>query len=305
MNEQTERRVEDLTQKVLDMLVKQDPGEVITKTYFQKFKSDKPLNTWSFGNQMMCLAAYLTEHPEESVMEAIEKIDYRGFKQWLTANRCVKKGEHAHAFIFNPLIAKSTDKKTGEEKKFLKGFKTTPVFEVSQTDGEDLPTASQDPRIEVVRKFNFITVADKLGITVRAGTTSQGEYGYYSSCNRVIQICTPEEMTFYHELSHAVDDHLLKQKGGKGLKGGQQVDQEIIAQFCSNVLAYITGKEVHRTTAYTKQYIISYLKSDNIAMAVLELMSRINNIIDYIVTNSEYSDLTKQPVDVPHACSPT
>lgn len=280
-------KIEEITGQVLDMLVKHEPGEIITKVFFQRLKTDKPQNLWSFGNQMLCLAGYLHEHPDTDIGDAIEKMDYRGFRQWLDVRRCVMKGEHSHAFICNPLTKKVTDKKTGDEKYIVRGFKTTPVFEISQTEGNPLPDTEHDPRQDVIRQFDFMGVAGALGIKVRAGVSTHGEYGSYSSVHGVISVCTPEEMTFYHELAHAVDDYLLKQKTGRGLKAGQHVDQEIVAQFCSNVLAYISGKEVERTTAYTKQYITEYLNSENIGQSILELMSRINAVVEYVMFCSE------------------
>ena len=275
------------TSAVLDMLEKHDPAEIITKTYFKPFKTDRPIDGWSFGNQMICLGGYLNEHPEADPYEAMDTLDCRGFRQWEQVERHVTKGEHAYTFIFNPLTKKVTDKSTGDENYIVSGFKTTPVFTFEQTNGEDLPEKAQDPRQEVIRKFDFLNVAEKLGIHVHAGVSGHGEYGSYHSARKAIKICSPEEMTFFHELAHAVDDHLLIQATGKGLKGGQHVNQEIIAQFCSNVLGYLTGKEVERTTAYTKQYISGYLDSKNITRGVMELMARINNVIDFIITNSE------------------
>lgn len=287
----TNERIATATGSVLDMLINHNPAEIITKTYFQKWKTDKPLNNWSFLNQMICLSDYLLYNPDIDPMDAIDKMDFRGFKQWNKVDRKVQKGSHAYCFILSPLVAKK-EKKDGSEDTFIKGFKATPVFEYTQTEGEPLESVEKkDPRMEVIRKFEFMEVAKKLGLKVKAGVSGHGEYGYYQPSYKIIQVCTPEEMTFFHELAHAVDDHLLKQKTGEGLKGGQVVEQEIVAQFSSNVLAYLTGKQVERTTAYTRQYITGYLNGKDLSKAIMELMSRINNVIDYIVQNSETTEL--------------
>lgn len=285
----TYERTKTLTAQVLAMLEDYDPAQVITKVYFRKSRSDKPMHAWSFTNQMISLSSYLLTHSDLTLSEAIDRMDYRCYKQWLDVGRKVIHGERAENYIFSPIVRKVIDKETEEEKFIIAGFTTKAVFEFEQTEGDDLPTPEQDSRMETVKYFNFLHIADIIGVKIQTAATGRGEYGYYNPDKRVITICTPEEMTYYHELSHAVDDYLLKERAGKGLKSGQHVDQEIVAQFCANVLAYISGKEVERTTAYTKQYITSYLSAEKLSVAVLELMSRINNVIDFIMVNSEYN----------------
>ena len=60
------------------------------------------------------------------------------YKKWLEVGRQVRKGEHALS-IFAPMTRTREDKKTGEEKRFVSGFRLVPVFDVSQTDGDPLP----------------------------------------------------------------------------------------------------------------------------------------------------------------------
>jgi hypothetical protein len=64
-----------------------------------------------------CLA--VTQIPTATVMG--------GFRQWLAAGRCVRKGEHA-AYISAPAMRKN---EAGEESGF---FILVPVFDVSQTE---------------------------------------------------------------------------------------------------------------------------------------------------------------------------
>ena len=52
-----------------------------------------------------------------------------GFRQWLAAGRCVRKGQHA-MYILHPCHAKGGD--DSEEGKLY--FRETPVFDISQTD---------------------------------------------------------------------------------------------------------------------------------------------------------------------------
>lgn len=66
-----------------------------------------------------------------------------GFRQWLDAGRCVRKGEHAIGCIMVPMVLKGTgDAKPegegadgdGSEGKGSVRFRYVPVFDVSQTE---------------------------------------------------------------------------------------------------------------------------------------------------------------------------
>ena len=64
-----------------------------------------------------------------------------GFKTWLTMDRHVRKGEKGLR-ILAPMMYKRTDlNDAGEEvtRTGLRGFRSVAVFDVSQTDGADLP----------------------------------------------------------------------------------------------------------------------------------------------------------------------
>jgi hypothetical protein len=60
-----------------------------------------------------------------------------GFNAWKGFNRYVRKGEHGIR-ILAPCTYK-VEGDDGDERHILRGFKVVSVFDVSQTDGEDLP----------------------------------------------------------------------------------------------------------------------------------------------------------------------
>jgi antirestriction protein ArdC len=65
-----------------------------------------------------------------------------GFKTWQSLGRQVRKGEKAIRILAPLLVNKTdTDEVTGEEKtrKQLIGFRSVPVFDIAQTDGDPLP----------------------------------------------------------------------------------------------------------------------------------------------------------------------
>ena len=290
--------------------------------------TDKPINAWSMSNSLICFfdwiqtkystelkalstpkerGAFLIEHLDE----AMDNADYRGFAQWKAVNRSVKKGEAASAYILAPLYKKykrryyeSTDGKKylgkedkapegseekSEEGRFIYAFRGVPVFMAEQTEGK--PIENKPLKLP---QLPFMPIAEFLGIKVVPKAFSGNYYGAFSPEAKKIMLCTPDEVTFFHELAHAVDDHLLKVTTGQGLKGGQQTDQEVVAQFSANVIAYIRGYKIEESTAYTKQYLEHYAGEGKAEEAVIKLMSRVENIVDFIMNFKEAKSPNRQ-----------
>ena len=88
---------------------------------------------YSFNN---CLLIAL-QFPTASLIQ--------GFHAWRKMGRCVKKGEKGIGIIA-PMVGKKKDEdRTSDEdgEKTIFGFKVVHVFDVSQTDGDDLPEFAQ------------------------------------------------------------------------------------------------------------------------------------------------------------------
>jgi len=66
-----------------------------------------------------------------------------GFNTWKDLGRFVKKGERA-LNVLAPMLGKKTDEETGEERRVIYGFKVVSVFDMSQTDGAELPEVCHD-----------------------------------------------------------------------------------------------------------------------------------------------------------------
>ena len=62
-----------------------------------------------------------------------------GFNAWRNLNRFVRKGEKA-IWILAPMVYKNADAEDGKDERIIRGFKFVPVFDVAQTDGEELPS---------------------------------------------------------------------------------------------------------------------------------------------------------------------
>ncbi len=91
--------------------------------WLEYFKFQARFHSYSFKNCMLIQVQF----PEASKIA--------GFNVWKKLGRCVKKGEKG-IYIFAPMTYKN--KETETETKTLTGFKLVPVFDISQTEGEDL-----------------------------------------------------------------------------------------------------------------------------------------------------------------------
>ena len=307
-----EREVpEQIKSKIADIvaLLKSDElPKALAKLTFPKVM--KPFSSWSISNRLITAIDWIDhEHPEGKKLnpderskflgkyfwEALDKADFRGFKQWKEIGRNVQKNETA-SYILAPLTAKGTaryytnekgqkiklhkgekhDNEFTESYTFIKGFKTIPVFGDFQTIGK--PIVNKELKLP---QYPYLAVAEGLGIKVIPQGGGGGYYGAFSPQTKTISMCTPDEATFFHELAHAVDNKLQIEKTGTGLMGGQHADQEVVAQFSANVLSHILGKEISQTTAYTKEYLQHYAGTKYEEM-LFKVMSRCEAVIDFI-----------------------
>ena len=136
---------------------------------------------YSFGNLLLIL------------MQKPDASHVAGFRRWKELGRFVKKGE-AGIGILAPMRYRASDDsdQDGEESREIRGFKVVHVFDVSQTEGEDLPEFSAVqgepgeylPRLEAVIRGHDIELVDEAlppgtyglssggKITVRAGLSA-------------------------------------------------------------------------------------------------------------------------------------
>ncbi len=126
-------------------------------------------------------------------------------------NRNVKKGEKALKIIA-PLTYKGKND-DGEDEMFIKGFRAVPVFDISQTEGEAVPT--NEFKIKTidgdVENYNVL-VQEIIGISPYSVDFVKLEKGHDGSCNhtkRIIKVndSLSEKQTLLalvHELGHCL-----------------------------------------------------------------------------------------------------
>lgn len=191
-----------------------------------------------------------------------------GTTGWKSLGRQVQAGEQAIK-IFAPMIKKDVDLSTGEIVENIRGFRLVNVFDVSSTEGEDLPepviARELEGSSERGRKLYGWT-RDHLanhGVPVFRTdhpTLDRGAKGVYLPHDRKIYIKPgmSEDMsakTLTHEAAHFTADH-------KGFQ--DRSDVETVAEGAAFVTATHFGLD---TADYSFAYVSSWAKDREVLRA--------------------------------------
>ncbi len=219
-----------------------------------------PAYKWSLSNKILAFVQ-------------AEELDCRGFRQWEEVGRHVKRGSSA-VYILRPTIIKKITVTNGKEEAELSciGFSSIPVFAASDTDGtQELPKyqpATLPPLYDIAKKFHIL---------VNYLPISPDRYGDTKADGSKIRLGSHDPSVFFHELAHAIHARI----NGK-LKGGQQVDQETIAEFTAAVLMDFYGLKDNSGNAW--RYISHYSKDP--LLAITKAMGTIEKVLEVLLTPS-------------------
>ncbi len=158
----------------------------------QYLKAMGMFHNYSFGNQM----AIAMQKPDA------ERV--AGFKTWKELGRHVRKGEKGIR-ILAPIVEKKKDVAEGESAACVYGFRSVCVFDVSQTEGAELPEFSRatgDGKDAIVKLTTF---AESQGIQIVYSDNLGRALGL--SCGGVIKIANGQTnaeiaSTLAHEIAH-------------------------------------------------------------------------------------------------------
>lgn len=218
---------------------------------------------YSFGN---CLLIAI-QKPDATLVA--------GFQRWKDLHRWVKKGEKGIG-ILAPLVGRKRDSldadqddaEAAEERK-LYGFRVVYVFDVSQTEGQELPAlgeVSGDPGEKLLRLQALIQTK---GIELRfveslLGALGMSEGGRIS----VLSSLGPAEMfsTLVHELAH----ELLHR--GDRRKETTKVVRETEAEAVAYVVCRASGLKV---STQSSDYIQLWHGDVSVLMQSLELVREV------------------------------
>jgi len=129
-----------------------------------------------------------------------------GFKKWQSLGRTVIKGEKAIK-VLAPLTRKIKDKENDEETFIITGWRYVCVFDVLQTDGDELEFGHSD-KVSGDVNFDTIKAISPLPVVVEYAGTSNGNITQdriliAPKDNQAAQVAT-----LIHEISHYKLGHL-------------------------------------------------------------------------------------------------
>jgi hypothetical protein len=127
-------------------------------------------------------------------------------------------------------------------------------------------------------------VAESWGLDIQTfNGRDGGSLGYYSSAGS-IAVGVENLSTWAHELCHAADARNVG-----GLKPGQRVDQEVVAELGSAILLTLIGKPVEADLGGCWHYVEHYAAKTGKATVdvCIELLNRTCKAVDLILTTAE------------------
>lgn len=213
------------------------------------------------------------------LMQYPEASRVAGYRAWQSMGRQVRKGEKGIR-ILAPIARKIEDEKTGEEVRALCGFKTSTVFDISQTDGEELPEAPPASLPEDLDPEEGAEVAGLIyeglrgfceakGVAVEEEQRRSGDYGTYYRKERRIALndslpTVEKATTLAHELAH----HLLHgQETDRGTKAAKEIEAEGVAFVTCAAFGLDTSR-------FTFAYVANYAGEPEALKATLERIQK-------------------------------
>jgi antirestriction protein ArdC len=196
-----------------------------------------------------------------------------GFKQWNKHNRFVMKGQEA-LWILAPGFIKVKDKNgDGEEEeegtKQVKYFFSVPVFDISQTSGQDLVLGNSEVKgngdltlDDVSAKFDFPM---KVNESLADGSTDGKSIKVAKRTSQAQMVAA-----YFHELAHILLDH-AKDRG----YGLSREVKELEAEATSYLVCSCVGIENEGAKKYIGHWKGTVEKIDKSAMKILGTAEKI------------------------------
>jgi hypothetical protein len=253
---------------------------------------------------MLRIAAHMPTYSLNNILlVAVQRPDataVAGYRSWRAAGRQVRKGEKGIAILAPCLYkpdetpAEHVDRTAADVEpgagapRVLRGFRVVHVFDLSQTDGPDLP---DDPHLLTGPAPEHLW--DRLaGLVHDDGYTLQrgdchGANGYTDYRDRTVRVrddVDPAQAvkTLAHELGHIRADHEHRfadqYRTSPRCRGQAEVEAESIAHLVTNAAGLDTG-------AYSVPYLAGWSGNDPTALKaaasrVLDVAARISAQLD-------------------------
>jgi antirestriction protein ArdC len=170
----------------------QEPQEL--EKFVKLWDSSLGMHTYSINNTILAWCQY----PQVSMLA--------GFRKWQKLGRTVNKGERAIK-VLAPLTRKIKDKENDEEAYIISGFRYVNVFDVNQTEGENLDFGHSD-KVKGDISFDDVKKISPLPVIVEYSGVSNGNV----TPERILVAPKDNEAamvaTLIHEIAHLKLGHL-------------------------------------------------------------------------------------------------
>jgi len=212
----------DKLDEVIDGAFSQDIDAV--NEFISLWSSNLNLHEYSIGNVILAWAQY----PQVSMLS--------GFKNWQKLGRTVCKGEKAIR-ILAPLKRKVKDKDTDEDMYIVKGFKYVNVFDVNQTEGENLEFGHPD-KVKGDISFDKIKQISPLPVIVQYSGTSNANVNK----ERILVAPKDNEAAMVATLIHEIAHYKLGHVGSDLDKGIKEIESECVSHLVTRYLGLQNDK---------------------------------------------------------------
>lgn len=243
--------------------------------YLSYLKTMSKFHNYSYNNCLLILS----QMPNASLVA--------GYKAWQNKfKRNVKKGAKA-IYILAPMprTIKKVNEETGEEEEHkYNAYRAVAVFDVSQTDGEELPTLKKAQALTgEVSEFSCMMDALKSmsSVPVKMADDCDGANGYCSPTEIVILDNMSEKQTIktmIHELAH----HLLGHASGSK---EDRTTKEVQAESVAYIVSQYFGLD---TEEYSFPYITGWA-SEKDTKTLGRILASVQKVADKIINGCEKS----------------
>ncbi len=255
------------TRELLDRL-KEKVSRVKSSDEFQQIlKTMSRFHTYSWRN---CLLIFM-QYPDATRVA--------GYRTWKKLGRSVKKGESA-IWIFAPITVKrknGDDDDDEDDEEIITLFKPVPVFDISQTEGEQLPSLNPQPiantHEELLDKLKELSGKLKIDIVFEElpgmdGVSRIGTVVIDSNKN-------PTEQSFIllHELAHELIHDTL-QKRAELSKEQREMEAEAVA--------WLVARHIGLTETYSDRYLALYQVSYDLQESLATIHKASGQIINLL-----------------------
>lgn len=295
-------------EKITEITTKLEQGikDLFASDKFKEYLSAmSKLHRYSFRNSLLIFM----QKPDASMVA--------GYTSWQkNFKRQVRKGEHGIKIFApapykatkeveridkttnNPIIGKDGKPLTDTVEYTVPAFKITTVFDVSQTDGEPLPSLGVDELTGSVDRYtDFQTALEKISpVPIGFENIESGAKGYYSNSER--RIAVQEGMsevqtlkTLIHEISHA---KLHAVEDVNSIKPEEQIDRNAKEVEAESIAYTVCQRYGIDTSDYTFGYVAGWSSGKELPELKASLAT-IQKTADEIITGIEehFAELVK------------